>query len=51
VLLPIAPRTDAGARLVALAECHADDFALRAGDHDREGSFPFAGLAALRRTG
>ena len=33
--------TEPGVRLVALAETLADDFATRAGEHDREASYPF----------
>jgi len=43
--------TDPGRRLVALAEELAADFATRAGQHDREGSFAHENAAALRRTG
>ena len=35
------PHTTAGAHFVALAEQYAADFATRADQHDREGSFPF----------
>jgi alkylation response protein AidB-like acyl-CoA dehydrogenase len=50
VLFPISAKTDAGARLVELAERHATAFATRAGKHDRDGSYPFESLAALRST-
>lgn len=43
--------TEAGRRLVALAESLAADFATRAGEHDREGSFPADNIDALRATG
>jgi alkylation response protein AidB-like acyl-CoA dehydrogenase len=41
-------KTEAGGRLVALAETLAEDFATRAGKHDREGSYPFESFEALR---
>ena len=43
--------TEAGKRFVALAEEHAADFATRADQHDREGSFPFENIEALRESG
>ena len=43
--------TESGARLVRLAETLAEDFATRAGAHDREASFPHESLAAARRAG
>jgi alkylation response protein AidB-like acyl-CoA dehydrogenase len=43
--------TAPGARLVALAEVLAADLASRAGLHDREGSYPFASIDALRDAG
>jgi alkylation response protein AidB-like acyl-CoA dehydrogenase len=47
--MELAARTAAGRELVAIAERLADDLAARAGDHDRDGSYPFAGIEALRR--
>ncbi len=43
----IVPLTDAGRRFVAIAEDHARDFASRADQHDREGSFPLENIEAL----
>ena len=43
-------RTDAGRDLVSLAERLAADFATRAGEHDREGSYPFENVQALGET-
>ena len=45
------PHTDAGVRFVALAEQHAVDFATRADQHDREGSFPFENIEAMQKSG
>jgi alkylation response protein AidB-like acyl-CoA dehydrogenase len=47
----IRPATEAGGALVELCEKHAADFATRADEHDREGSFPFENIAALRESG
>jgi alkylation response protein AidB-like acyl-CoA dehydrogenase len=44
-------RTEEGDRLVALAEFLAQDFATRAADHDRNATYPFASIAALRAAG
>src|SRR3712207_356181 len=49
--LPLTAATAAGARLVALAETLAADLASRAGQHDRESSYPFASVEALRDAG
>ena len=43
--------TEIGARLVRIAEALAEDFASRAALHDREASFPHAGIDALKRAG
>ena len=45
------PVTASGTRLVELAEQHARDFATRAEQHDRDGTFPFENVDALRKSG
>jgi alkylation response protein AidB-like acyl-CoA dehydrogenase len=47
----LAAITDAGKRFVALAEEHAADFATRAAEHDRQGTFPFENVEAMKRSG
>ncbi|HEU0315891.1 MAG TPA: hypothetical protein VFR49_01100, partial [Solirubrobacteraceae bacterium] len=49
--LDLAPRTEAGARLVALADELAADLASRAADHDRTGSYPLDSVDSLRAAG
>src|SRR4051794_5285734 len=44
-------RTEAGARLVRIAEALAGDLASRAAIHDREASFPHKSIDALKRAG
>jgi alkylation response protein AidB-like acyl-CoA dehydrogenase len=44
-------RTESGRRLVALAEDLAADFASRAAEHDRDGSYPHEAVEALRERG
>jgi alkylation response protein AidB-like acyl-CoA dehydrogenase len=44
-------RTESGRRLVALAEGLAADFAPRAAEHDRDGSYPYEDVEALRESG
>jgi alkylation response protein AidB-like acyl-CoA dehydrogenase len=47
----IRPATEAGQRYVELCEKHAADFAARAEQHDREASFPFENIEALKQSG
>ncbi len=42
--------TEAGRRLVALAEDHATDFAGRAEEHDSQGSFPFENFKEMQQS-
>ena len=44
-------RTESGRRLVALAESLSSDFATRAAEHDRDGSYPHEDVEALRESG
>src|SRR5918995_2645040 len=43
--------TDPGARLVAIADELSEQLAARAADHDREGSYPFEAIDALKTAG
>ncbi|HTI83062.1 MAG TPA: acyl-CoA dehydrogenase family protein [Acetobacteraceae bacterium] len=45
------PCTTSGLRFAELAENHATDFAIRAAQHDLEGSFPFENVEAMQRSG
>jgi alkylation response protein AidB-like acyl-CoA dehydrogenase len=49
--IELTARTDAGARLVAIAEELAEGLAARAGEHDREGRYPFEAIDALKGAG
>src|SRR5215216_5475492 len=49
--MELTARTAAGRRLVATAERFAEDFAPRAAEHDRDGSYPFENIEALRLAG
>ena len=47
-MFELTAKTEAGAYLVRVAEVLAEDLAGRAAAHDREASFPHAGIAALK---
>ena len=49
--IELAARTEAGADLVALAERLSEQFAARAAEHDRDGSYPFEAIDALKAAG
>ena len=50
-MLELTANTDAGARLVQLAETLAQELARRAPEHDRAATFPHEGIDALKRAG
>jgi len=50
-LIELAAHTQAGARLVALAEGLAEALAARAAEHDRDGTYPFEAIDALKAAG
>jgi alkylation response protein AidB-like acyl-CoA dehydrogenase len=50
-MVELAAQTESGARLVRLAETLASELAEHAARHDREVSFPHAGIDALKRAG
>jgi alkylation response protein AidB-like acyl-CoA dehydrogenase len=49
--LELHARTESGHRLVALAESLSSEFAARAAEHDRDGSYPHEDVEALRNRG
>jgi alkylation response protein AidB-like acyl-CoA dehydrogenase len=49
--IELTARTEAGARLVAIAERLSEGLAERAGEHDREGTYPFEAIDALKEAG
>ena len=49
--IELAAHTDAGGRLVAVAERLSGELAARAAEHDRDGSYPFEAIAALKAAG
>ncbi len=49
--IELAARTEAGARLVAIAEGLSRQLATRAAAHDRDGSYPFEAIDALKASG
>jgi alkylation response protein AidB-like acyl-CoA dehydrogenase len=46
--IELTAHTDTGARLVAIAERLSQDLATRAGEHDRDGTYPFEAIDALK---
>jgi alkylation response protein AidB-like acyl-CoA dehydrogenase len=49
--IELTANTDAGARLVAVAERLAEELDARAAEHDRDGTFPFEAIDALKGAG
>src|SRR5450432_2988663 len=49
--IELAARTEAGARLVSVAEELSPQLATRAAEHDRDGSYPFEAIDALKAAG
>ena len=49
--IELTAHTDAGARLVAIAERLAEELAARAAEHDRDGTYPFEAIDALKAAG
>src|SRR4051812_47848029 len=50
-MIELTATTETGARLVQIAETLAQELAVGAAAHDRDGSFPHAGVDALKRAG
>jgi alkylation response protein AidB-like acyl-CoA dehydrogenase len=49
--IELTAHTDAGARLVAIAEKLSNELAARATEHDRDGTYPFEAIDALKAAG
>ena len=49
--IELTAHTDAGARLVAIAEELSEELAVRAAEHDRDRTYPFEAIAALKAAG
>jgi alkylation response protein AidB-like acyl-CoA dehydrogenase len=49
--MELTARTDAGARLLAIAEEISEEISARAAEHDRDGSYPFEAIDALKTAG
>jgi alkylation response protein AidB-like acyl-CoA dehydrogenase len=49
--IELTAHTDAGARLVAIAEELSEELAAHAAEHDRDGSYPFEAIEALKAAG
>ncbi|HKE81316.1 MAG TPA: acyl-CoA dehydrogenase family protein [Solirubrobacteraceae bacterium] len=50
-MIELAAHTGSGVRLVAIAEQLAEELAARAAEHDRDGTYPFEAIDALRGAG
>jgi alkylation response protein AidB-like acyl-CoA dehydrogenase len=50
-VIELAAHTEAGARLIRIAEALAPELAARAAEHDRAGSYPFEAIDALKAAG
>jgi alkylation response protein AidB-like acyl-CoA dehydrogenase len=49
--IELTARTEAGERLVVIAETLSQQLSARAGEHDRDGSYPFEAIDALKAAG
>jgi alkylation response protein AidB-like acyl-CoA dehydrogenase len=49
--IELTARTDPGARLVAIAAELSEELSARAGEHDRDGTYPFEAIDALKAAG
>src|SRR6476660_4049198 len=49
--IELTARTEAGARLVAIAEELSDELGSRAAEHDRDSTYPFEAIDALKAAG
>jgi alkylation response protein AidB-like acyl-CoA dehydrogenase len=49
--IELTAHSDAGGRLVAIAEELSEDLAARAAEHDRDGTYPFEAIDALKAAG
>ena len=49
--IELTARTASGARLVAIAEELSEELAARAAEHDRDGTYPFEAIDALKAAG
>ena len=49
--IELSAHTEAGARLVAIAEELSPQLASRAAEHDRDGTYPFEAIDALKAAG
>ena len=49
--IELTAHTDTGARLVSIAEQLSEQLAARAAEHDRDGTYPFEAIDALKAAG